>query len=479
MRVPTTGGHKFATIFVVAIVASCNMPFFPSSALSLVSQAQAAVDLQGLKFYPVPLGTQIAFAPEADMPAALSIQPEHSSMHTVGAPIKARYEQTMANIRDNEGPYAPALIGQLTALGQIYQQSNEHEEALRYLDQAAQISRTNFGLYGDDQIALTETMIDSLVALGRFDEVEDKYRFLVDVHEQRHGATVSQKAASLLKLGEWKLESFHRNLAKPDSGQMQSASLPLWKIGSQSVVNTKFEELSEAQLLFVDAVRQLIETGSWTDPTLFEVEQNLVRTFYIDANREQVIANPDSYSVSDESTRAQMRRKAATLELSEQYQKGAAAYGRMIGYLKKNPDATTTAISDVMLALADWHLLFGKQSEAEAQYQQLEKFLQLTLTPDEEAIAILQPDVPVSLPAFLDSPISAKPLDDMQFKGYVDFSFDVKRQGSVGKLEVLGSSEGTDSSITDRLVSLVRQARFRPSLGDVPTTAAVRYYYAY
>ncbi len=475
MRVPKIGGHKSATIFVVSVVTFCNILFFPLSALSPVSRAEAAVDLQRLTFYPVPLGTRIAFAANTDMPAALTIQPEHRSPHKVGAATKARYEQAMAGIRDNDGPYAAALIGQLTALGQNYQQSNEHEEALTYLDQAVQISRINFGLYGDDQIALTETIIDSLIALGRFGEVEEKYRFLVDVHEQRQGATVSQKAASLFKLGEWKLASFHRN---PDTGHMQAAALPLGSIGNQAVVNTRFEELNQAQTLFVDAIRQLIEAGSWTDPTLFAAEQNLVRTFYIDANREQVIANPGAYSTSDESSRERMRRRAATLELSDQYQQGEAAYRRMIGYLKKNPDATAAAISDVMLGLADWHLLFGKQTEAEAQYEQLEKFLQLTLTPDEEARAILQPDLPVSLPAFLDSPISAKPLlDDMQFKGYVDFAFDVKRQGHVGKLEVLGSSEGTDSSITAKLVSLVRQTRFRPSLGDVPTTAAVRYYY--
>lgn len=476
MRVPKIGGHKSASVVVVTIVALCSMVSFP---LSPLGRAQAAIDLQGLTFYPVPLGARIDFVGNTDMAAPLSLQPERSSAPKVGAAEKARYEQNMAAIRDREGPYGAALIGELTALGQLYQQSNEHEEALQYLDHASQISRINFGLYGDEQIALTETMIESLVALGRFGEVEEKYRFLVDVHEQQHGATAAQQAASLLKLGEWKLESFHRNLATPDSGQMQAAALPLGRIGNQSVVNTRFEELNEAQTLFVDAIRQLIETGAWTEPMLFELEQNLIHTFYIDANREQVIANPHAYAISDESAREQMRRRVATLELSDQYQQGEAAYRRMLGYLKKNPDATTAAISEVMLGLADWHLLFGKQAEAEAQYRQLEKFLQMTLTPEEEVVAILQPEVPVSLPAFLDSPISAKPLlDDMHFNGYIDFAIDVKRQGRIGKLEVLGSSEGTDKSITDKLVHLVKQARFRPSLGGA-TTSAVRYYYAY
>lgn len=481
MRVRNSSGQTSAIATIVTVVFSGCLSVLPL--VLPFNSAQAAVDLQRLLFYPVPLNSGISISTNPGMVAGLALDDgrSHTSSHAAkaDAAVVARFQQNIARIRDNEGPYADALIGELVGLGQLYQQSNQHEEALQQLDRAAQISRINNGLYGDDQVALAEYMIESLLALGRFDEVEDKYRFMVAANENQRGASVAQKAAALLKLGEWKLESFHRNLARPDSGQMQSAVVPVGTLGDQAVVNTRFGELKEAQTLFVEAIGQLIESESWTDPTLFALEHNLVRTFYIDANREQVIANPASYAISDESSHERMRRSAATLKLSEQYQQGVAAYRRMIGYLKKNPDATIEAVAGVMQGLGDWHLLFGKQSEAEAQYQQLEKFLQLALAPAEQVDAILQPELPVSLPAFLDSPIAAKPLvDDMHFKGYVDFVFDVKRQGRVGKLEVLGSSEGTDSSITDKLVHLVKQARFRPVPGGT-TTSAVRYYYVY
>ena len=472
MRMRKISGQTFAAIFIVITVAFSNLLVVP------FNSAQAAVDLRRLVFYPVPLATTLAVVANGDTPAILPIRAagkaDKAAVGAVGPLL-----QSIATTRENEGPYAAALIGQLVGLSQLYQQNEQHEEALEALELAARNSRINSGLYGADQAVLAEHMIASLLALGRYREVEDKYRFLVDVHDQQHGGSVPQKAASLLQLGNWKLQSFHRNLALPDSGQMRAAGMPLGRLGNQAVVNTRFEELYEAQTSFVDAISLLIQDESWTDPNLFALEQQLVRTFYIGANREQVIANPESYGSSRESSREHMRRSAATLELSEQYLNGEAAYRRMIGYLKKDPAATTAAIAEVMLGLADWHLLFGKQAAAEAQLGDLDNFLQKVRASETEVRTILQPELPVTLPAFLDSPISTKPLlDNMHFKGYVDFAFDVRRQGRIAHMEVLGSSEGTDSSITDRLVSLVRQARFRPSL-EGTSSFGVRYYYAY
>jgi tetratricopeptide (TPR) repeat protein len=441
--------------------------------------AGSSADLRQLRFYPVPLAEATAPTDTTSATSATSWQTPTVDAHAFGADSLVRYQREIAALRDTEGAFAEPLVEPLTALARLHQQRGEHEQALSLLNEAVQIDRRHGGLYSDGQRALAEAMIVSLRAQRRYAEVDEKYRFLVELSSQPGAASAAGRAEALARLGEWKLESFQRQVALPDQGQRQAASLALGRLGSQQVLNTHLAELTEAQNCFVDAVRLLIESEDWTHPTLFAAERNLLRIFYADAHRELVSAPSATYAASLESARAGMRRKAAALDLGKPYQQGEAAYRRMIGYLKKNPAASVAAIAEVLQGLADWHLLFGKHAEAEAQYRQLQTFLELTATPAEQAQAILAPALPVTLPGFLDSPLVSAPQPDQPpFRGYVDFAFDVKPQGRAANLAVLGSSAGTDAAITDQLVALVQQSRFRPvPAGTAPV--AVRYYYRY
>lgn len=469
MQLPVSGWQKFLQFCcgMTVILAACPVA------------AGGSVDLRQLAFYPAPLeatGQQ----PSGPAPAPPGWrQADTVDMHNDGALLLERHQREIAALRDASGVFAAGLIEPLAALARQHQARGEHEAALAALSEAVQISRRYDGLRSDEQQMLNEQMIVSLRALRRYAEVDEKYRFLVELSRRRSDATAAGRAEALVRLGEWKLESFHRNLALPDQGQMQAASLSLGRLGTQTVRNTHFDALAEAQHCFVEAARLLIESEAWTNPTLFAAERNLVRTFYADAHRERVIADPLSYAGRVESSRDRMRRQAAALDLAKPYQQGEAAYRRMIGYLKKDPAATIGAIAEVLQGLADWHLLFGKQVEAEAQYRQLQKFLALAEAPPEQAAAILTPALPATLPSFLASPLAGgtRP-DDGQMHGYVDFAFEVQRHGHAANLEVLGSSAGTDAAITDRLVSLVQHARFRPAPnGDA--AVAIRYYYQY
>lgn len=441
--------------------------------------AGSSVDLRQLRFYPVPLTEAAVPTDGASDSGPASWQTPTVDTHAFGADSLDRYQREIAALRETEGSFAAPLVEPLSALARLHQQRGEHEQALSLLNEAVQIDRRQGGLYSDGQRALAEAMIVSLRAQRRHAEVEEKYRFLVELSSQPGVASAAGRAEALARLGEWKLESFQRRVALPDQGQRQAASLALGRLGSQQVLNTHFAELTEAQNCFVEAARLLIESEDWTNPTLFAAERNLLRIFYADAHRELVSAPAATPAVSLESARAGMRRKAASLDLGKPYQQGEAAYRRMIGYLKKDPAASVAAIAEVLQGLADWHLLFGKHAEAELQYRQLQTFLELTATPAEQARAILAPALPVILPGFLDSPLVSLPQPDQPpFRGYVDFTFDVKPQGRAANLAVLGSSAGTDAAITDQLSALVQQSRFRPTpAGTAPV--AIRYYYRY
>jgi hypothetical protein len=472
-----TGGLATAFFtFTIAII---------SVAAPQTLHAQTYEKLQNLVFYPTPLPLhehQAARGAERQgsfmLALAEDLRGSDALLSFQGTAIDS-YQQSILELQASEGPFAPALVQNLLSLGLLYQQDQRHSEAIETLERAAAISRVNNGLYSPEQISLTEHLIESLRATGQLSELEDKYQYLVNLHQHYYGASAPQTATALQGLGQWKLESFHHSLEQPDSGQMLAAREANGLFTNYQVFNTRFDELYQAQATFVDAIRVLIENAAFTEPALFELEQDLIRTFFINANRELVINNPRNYAIADESSLSKLKKRSNDMALPVDYSKGEDAYRRMIGYLKQNPDASMQQIADVMLGLADWHLMFGKYARAEQQYKQLVKLMIKAEISANEQQTLLAPAVPVTLPVFLDSAISGKPLDDASaYMGYVDVAMDINRYGRVGRIEVLGSSEGTVGIIKERLVNLVRNAQFRPTPGR-STSTGVRYYYTY
>jgi len=62
----------------------------------------------------------------------------------------------------------------------------------------------------------------------------------------------------------------------------------------------------------------------------------------------------------------------------------------------------------------------------------------------------------------------------------VDLSFEISRYGSAKRIRILGSSEGTDPDVVNRLRRLLRSMPFRPVLledSEAARQKKLRYYY--
>src|SRR5210317_1368687 len=88
------------------------------------------------------------------------------------------YEETIKALELDGGAYEPALTQELIAVSKLYQNQNEHEKALEYLDQALHVNRVNLGLYNLDQEQIVEEKIRSLVALGDLYEADQQQEYL-------------------------------------------------------------------------------------------------------------------------------------------------------------------------------------------------------------------------------------------------------------------------------------------------------------
>jgi len=449
----------------------------------LPAQAQSFGGLQNLVFHPVPLPTAERCT-ETPLNAGCHGQSRFAEEEVVDMAMfeEIAIEDYLENIEEVEaagGSYAAELIERFLSLGLLYQQQGLHEDAILYLGRAAAAGRIHDGPWSIQQIELVKHIIPSLVALARFDEVTEKYTGLVNLNLRVHGKDAPQAAKAMLRLGQWEVEYLHRRLLQGDRGQVMATGEPGTLLGDQQVLTSNFGGLYRAQALYVDAVKILLENEAWTDPAIFEIEQGLIRTFYIDANRQRYIDDPRSFEINGSSARAGMHARVNQLALPPQYRNGEQAYLRMIGYLKKDADATIDNIAAVMGGLADWHLLFGQYVKADKQYQQLESFLVSAKTPAEEIAAIMNPELPHSVPGFLDSVLAgANSAGPDAFAGYVDVQFELGRHGTISRLDVLGAAEGTSPGVVHQLVNLLRGARFRPGYKN-SANYEVRYYYTH
>ena len=112
------------------------------------------------------------------------------------------YRSDIESIETNGGAFAPGLTEQLLGLGLNLQALDRHAEAAKVLKRGVHVSRVQSGLYAADQIPLLRAEIRSLIALGRFDDVDEHQRYLARVESEALSGTPASIAA-LIDQGEW------------------------------------------------------------------------------------------------------------------------------------------------------------------------------------------------------------------------------------------------------------------------------------
>jgi hypothetical protein len=116
----------------------------------------------------------------------------------------------------NAGAFAPGLTEQLLGLGLNLQALDRHAEAAKVLKRGVHVSRVQSGLYAADQIPLLRAEIRSLIALGRFDEVDEHQRYLARVESEALTGTPASIAA-LIDQGEWAEQAWDLRLGDQEA----------------------------------------------------------------------------------------------------------------------------------------------------------------------------------------------------------------------------------------------------------------------
>ena len=128
---------------------------------------------------------------------AAPLEPERAPPPPAEPSTLGIYRNYIESMEESAGAFAPGLTEQLLGLGLNLQALDRHAEAAKVLKRGVHVSRVQSGLYAADQIPLLRAEIRSLIALGRFDEVDEHQRYLARVESEALTGTPASIAAAI------------------------------------------------------------------------------------------------------------------------------------------------------------------------------------------------------------------------------------------------------------------------------------------
>jgi tetratricopeptide (TPR) repeat protein len=395
------------------------------------------------------------------------------------------YLRSIADIELDGGPFAPNLMEQYLALGETHQQQQDHEAALEAFEKAEYISRINNGLYSPEQFAIVENMIESHLARGELDKASERQRYLLLLHEQQYGVDGFELVPALNDFGDWNFTVFERRLRMSNAVfSFSSGQGPGGRAMSPRAM--AFMSLYQSQMSYWRAINIMLANAQYGDPRLHELEHKLIETSFLSSNREGLMNNPDFY-LSKRTAHTGTRIRRSERPNSPYFFTGRSAYERLIAYELLQSGGDAVAVGQLLIALADWHLVFDRQGSAIRAYERAHEFLVVNAVPQATIDTLLSPAMPQQLPAFTPLPHSREKFGiaadaDVRWDGYIDLRFTINRFGQAEHFDVIASEGPVTKDLQSRLRRMLRSTPFRPRFGDGKPlrgdTVEMRYYFA-
>ena len=309
----------------------------PLLTLLIAGAASFFVNAQAQETVPENAGKNAEAAPIViDMAAPL--EPERAPPPPPAPSALGVYRNYIQSMETSGGAFASGLTEQLLGLGLNLQALDRHAEAAAVLKRGVHVSRVQSGLYSADQIPVLRAEIRSLIALQRFDEVDEHQRYLARVEsEALEGSAAS--IAALLDQGAWAEQAWELKLGE------QEAHL---------------EHLARSWDYYLLAYNQSVKLYGDQSPELLKSLEGMLRLQYRFANLQRQSASQSSFGNSN---------YRQTTALGGAFRRGEAVLSTIYGLKLQNGSSAGEQASD-LTRLGDWAWWMGKRSNARKYYEQ-------------------------------------------------------------------------------------------------------------
>ena len=246
------------------------------------------------------------------------------------------YRSYIESMETSGGAFAPGLTEQLLGLGLNLQALDRHAEAAKVLKRGVHVSRVQSGLYAADQIPLLRAEIRSLIALGRFDEVDEHQRYLARVESEALTGTPASIAA-LIDQGEWAEQAW-------DLGLGDQETLP--------------EHLARSWEYYRLAYNQSTQLYGERSLELLKPLEGMLRLQYRFAGLQRENASNSRFDGSS---------YRQTSALGGAYRRGEALLSTIFGLKLVNGSSAGEQARD-LTRLGDWARWMGRRSDSRSYY---------------------------------------------------------------------------------------------------------------
>jgi len=280
-------------------------------------------------------------APAADQ---ARVQPDTGDSKTI-----RDYQEQIDQLESRFGAYHNDLSEVALGLGLAHQQEGNHEEAILSINRALHINRVNQGIYHVSKIPLLEQLIVSYSATADWQAVDDSYFTLMQLYARNYDNSDVELLPGLAKLIRWHLHAF--------SGQLTEQPIKHLLL----VRELLFQSIGIIKLNYgANDLRQLEPFAALVLTDYYQAAaqlQNVEQTSKVSINR---FREKSGKAFAEEWTPFQ-----------NMFTQGKHHIEEMIHITQTNAATTPRTAIDVLVMLADWHLIFKKKMAADKIYKQV------------------------------------------------------------------------------------------------------------
>lgn len=358
-----------------------------------------------------------------------------------------RYRDAIARLEIEGGAYNPALTEPLLELGMALQRSGMHPEAIDLLKRGVHLARINNGLYSEIQLALLESEIKSHVALGQFEEADDRHRYLYRV--QQRTLTDAGRGFAFMRQAQWQRRAYELELDENGFNRLIS----MWNLHRMAVAE------------FADADGEAA-------PTLLPPLYGMLRAQYL-------MSGSIGENSSGRFQRAGLRIRSHDegrlyAYRNQSYKQGDSVIRTIFDVQAAQPESSRLHRAEVLTMMGDWRLWHGRYSEALGAYA--EAMIELASADGAKEGMTALFGAPTPLPALE----GIRPLPDPISPDQADLllEFTVDERGRVRDLTRLDDNE-VSVGVVNRILRTLRGTPFRPRFdtGEPVATTGIQWAY--
>ncbi len=353
----------------------------------------------------------------------------------------------VAELERSTSRYDPSLVAPLTMLGDAFAGEEKYKEALLAYERARHITRVTNGLHATEQIDLLYRESDAYQSMGKFDKANDFQEYAYETLLNKYGPVSQELIPGLYRLAAW----YERT-----------------------------SNVFAARVLYQRAVDILERSSGPNSPELIRPLRGLAKTykderFPLHDLPEDWMPGPAISSASSMYQTGTLGGTGSTMVVNR-FGPGEVALLQVVKIVGADPASSPLDLALAELDLADWYLLFEKESRAMPVYVHARQIMRERASMTDEQIAAYFGQPVLLYRSIPDGPAKPpEPLNSSPKEGHVELGYTVNARGQVDDLKTLSSEP--DGMMDLKVRRGMRAARFRPKFeGDSPVESLDQVY---